>query len=305
MTTRRSAKAGANPLKALLVMLGAVALAVTLNPSTAHADDVKWKAANGIVYELDRDDRTASVDRYRGTASTVTIASEVKYGGKWYKVTEIGEKAFYQSRLTKATVPASVKEIGESAFQGSKQLKSVTIKGAREIDERAFKNTWKLSTLVLPATLQEIERNAFAYAGKNVATTVKVPNAKVKNLINRCYYFNATVKVAGATAAVVAPKSTVITKMTAGKNNVLVKWEQRSAPVKGYQVRIDDDKDMDDARYYTNAKNTATQVRFLNLDDDPDGDREQIWAQVRTYKVVDGKKVWSAWSGKKYQWVTC
>ena len=110
-------------------------------------------------------------------------------------VNEIDERAFYQSKLTKVTIPASVKEIGESAFQGSKQLKSVTIKGAREIDERAFKNTWKLSTLVLPATVQEIERNAFAYAGKNVATTVKVPNNRVKNLVKKCSYFNATVRV--------------------------------------------------------------------------------------------------------------
>ena len=195
MTTSKGVKTGIKPLKALLVMMGIVALAVSLNPSTAHADDIKWKAKNGIVYELDRDDRTASVDRYRGNASTITIASQVKYGGKTYKVNEIDERAFYQSKLTKVTIPASVKEIGESAFQGSKQLKSVTIKGAREIDERAFKNTWKLSTLVLPATVQEIERNAFAYAGKNVATTVKVPNNRVKNLVKKCSYFNATVRV--------------------------------------------------------------------------------------------------------------
>lgn len=303
MTTGKSVKTSIGPWKILLGTLAMFALALSVNPSAAFADGPKWTANNGIRYEIDREDGTASVDRYRGNASTITIASQVKYGGKWYKVNEVDERAFYQSKLTKVTIPASIKEIGESAFQGSKQLKSVTIKGAREIDERAFKNTWKLSTLVLPATVQEIDRSAFAYAGKNVATTVTVPNAKVKNLINRCYNFNATVKVTGTTVA--APKGTAITKMVGGNNTLLVAWEQRTAPVKGYQVRIDDDKDMDDARYYTTAKNTATQVKFFKIDNDPDGEKEKVWAQVRTYKVVDGKKVWSSWSAKKYQWVTC
>lgn len=302
MTTSKISKK-TTPLKWMLVALGAFALALSINPPAAFADDVKWTAANGIRYEIDREDRTASVDRYRGTASTIAIASQVKYGGVWHKVISIDERAFYQSKLTKVTIPANIKEIDESAFQGSKQLKTLVIKGAREIEENAFKNCWKLSSVTLPATLQEIDDAAFKYAGKNVATTVKVPNNRVKNMVRECDNFKCTIKVTGSAAA--APKGTVITKMTGGQNTLLVKWETRTAPVKGYQVRIDDDRDMDDARYYTVAKNTASQVKFFNIDDDPDGEREKIWAQVRTYKAVDGKKVWSGWSAKKYQWVTC
>ena len=59
---------------------------------------------------------------------TVIIPSSITTGGKEYKVTSIGEEAFYCcDSLTSITIPSSVTSIGESAFDGCSSLTSITL----------------------------------------------------------------------------------------------------------------------------------------------------------------------------------
>jgi len=92
--------------------------------------------------------------------SSVTVPSTVSYGGKKYKVTAIGNKAFAgASKLKKVTVGANVTKIGSKAFYQCKKLNRLTIK------------TKKLTSKTVGSK---------AFSGISKKAVVKVPKAKKK-----------------------------------------------------------------------------------------------------------------------------
>lgn len=85
-------------------------------------------------------------------------------------ITEIPERAFASSMLTKVIIPASVTKIGNEAFAGSAKLTTVVFESeigeaALTIGTRAFKDCTMLSKIVLPARLESI--NLTKYVIKN------------------------------------------------------------------------------------------------------------------------------------------
>ena len=102
----------------LLLLLSKVAVSSTL--------------INGIYYNLDSNEKTASVTyqyQYNGSYfEDVVIPETVTYNGIQYDVTAITANAFYGCKgLTSVTIPASIKSIGVSAFYGCNSLTSITI----------------------------------------------------------------------------------------------------------------------------------------------------------------------------------
>ncbi|MDE7166089.1 MAG: leucine-rich repeat domain-containing protein, partial [Bacteroidaceae bacterium] len=88
-------------------------------------------------------------ERYSGS---VVIPECVTYGGVTYKVTEIGEFAFYDcSGLTAVTIPDSVTKIGDEAFEGC-SLTSIRIPGSvTTIGGWAFFDCSNLESIVVDA----------------------------------------------------------------------------------------------------------------------------------------------------------
>ena len=104
-------------------------------------------------------DGTAEITGYTGQAKELVIPSEVK----GYKVTGIGEKAFYNhALLTSITIPDSVTSIGGDAFSGCSALASVTIgNGVKVIGTYTFANCKSLTSITIPDSLTSIEDRAF------------------------------------------------------------------------------------------------------------------------------------------------
>ncbi len=74
----------------------------------------------------------------------------------------IAASTFYNSKLTKITIPESVKYIGNNAFDGCARLKTVTFGNNVEIiGESAFSDCTRLTSIVLPKNLKTIKYNAF------------------------------------------------------------------------------------------------------------------------------------------------
>ncbi len=93
----------------------------------------------------------------------VVIPGTVKIGGVKYKVTSIGDKAFYKdTTIQSLTIPNSVQSIESYAFYGCTNLKKVRIgKGLEELGASCFRKCTKLEEITLPKSMDEIEKYAF------------------------------------------------------------------------------------------------------------------------------------------------
>ena len=91
--------------------------------------------------------------------------------------------------------------------------------------------------------------------------------------------------------AVKKPKSTSIKKAKGSKKAVALEWKKVSG-VKGYQVQVATNKKFKKNKKTVNIKKqktTKTTVKKLKA-------KKKYYVRVRTYKIVNGKKVYSSWS---------
>ena len=139
------------------------------NGNTVTVDSVKYKL---------NDDYTAQVISYSGKPKNITISECVSYESYTFKVTGIGDKAFYKcTSLTSVTIPDSVASIGYSAFEDCKSLTSVNYSGT--------KSQWK--SIIFGSYNDELE-NAIIKCTDGVignGNTVTIDNLEYK--INNDY----------------------------------------------------------------------------------------------------------------------
>lgn len=117
---------------------------------------------------------TVSVTGIKNNKATkVKIPKTVKIGGKDFKVTAIGSKAFKDNKkITSIEIGDNVRAIGVSAFEGCTKLSKATLgKGISEISGNAFKSCNKLGTITIQSTkLKKVGRNAL----KGIKPTAKI-----------------------------------------------------------------------------------------------------------------------------------
>ena len=93
---------------------------------------------------------------------------------------------------------------------------------------------------------------------------------------------------------VAKPKSAKFKKVKSAKNAISVEWKKVSG-VKGYQVQVATDKKFKKNKKTVTIKKqktTKTTVKKLKA-------KKKYYVRVRTYKIVNGKKVYSSWSKVK------
>ena len=150
---------------------------------------------DGIYYDLNNDDKTASVtymglytsDNKDAYVGNIIIPESITYSGTTYSVTSIGDNAFWGcSGLTSVTIPNSVSYIGEAAFGGCSGLTSVTVdKNNGTYDSRDNCNaiietsTNKLivgcNNTIIPNSVTAISEYAFFRCSG--LTSVTIPNS--------------------------------------------------------------------------------------------------------------------------------
>ena len=113
------------------------------------------------------------------SVGTLKIDDTVTIGGKSFKITEIGAKAFKgYTKLTKVTIGKNVTTIGKEAFSGCSKITSVTIgTGLKTILTNAFYNCKELKTItILSKDLKNVSKNAIKQVHKKCI--IKVPSSK-------------------------------------------------------------------------------------------------------------------------------
>ncbi|MBD5280418.1 MAG: leucine-rich repeat protein [Bacteroides sp.] len=153
-----------------------MSIAMLLTLTSAYAYDFE---VDGIYYEVTSfTDLTCKVvsgdNKYEGD---VTIPSEVSFNSRTLRVTEIGDKAFYEcSSLTSVVIPDSVTEIGDYAFSRCGSLTSVVIPDSvTVIGNSAFRNCSSLTSVVIGNSVTVIGDSAFRNCSS--LTSVVIPDS--------------------------------------------------------------------------------------------------------------------------------
>ena len=119
--------------------------------------------SNGIYYEIENGKVVVTSSKESKYSGNIVIPRVVKYKNRTYKVTKIGENAFYGcSGLTLITLPNSITEIGGDAFRNCTGLTKVTIPNSvTSIGAFAFRGCSGLTSIVIPNSVISIGCMAF------------------------------------------------------------------------------------------------------------------------------------------------
>lgn len=142
---------------------------------------------------------------------------------------------------------------------------------------------------------------------KKVATITKnstISYKKTKLSAGKTYYFKVRVyktikgkKNYGAYSQVLETatktKTPSISKATAGKKKVTLKWKKVSGAT-GYEVYMSTSKSKGYKKIATNTKNSKVSYTKTNLKS-----KKKYYFKIRTYKTVAGKKIYSSYSSVK------
>ncbi len=115
-------------------------------PEIIEVEQGSLDTEEGFMYSLNSADNTATLTAYKigknNRNTIINIPSEVVEGGKTYRVTAIGDKAFKNcAGLIGIVIPDSVKTIGEEAFDGINSLEWMVIgSGVTSIGTHALYN---------------------------------------------------------------------------------------------------------------------------------------------------------------------
>lgn len=179
--------------KFLAVFLVAVFLAcfscfvVGCNEKSSKGSSSTENPTEGIIYEVDPSGEFAVVVNYKGDEENVVIAST--YNG--VPVTKIGEEAFFvdphtppfarEKPVIKSVVmPQSITEIGERAFAYTYLSKVEIPDRVTVIEERAFYSCTSLTSVEIGKSVENIGGGAFLYCDKLVEVINKSSHITVE-----------------------------------------------------------------------------------------------------------------------------
>lgn len=128
------------------------------------ADEVVEK---GYHYEINKENKTATLIRYTGTSSNVNIPNCIKCNGMEYFVTEVHSRAFSESqikkKIKKIRIGNSIRCIRDNTFEGCVSLVSVDFgKSVSTIGYSAFYGCNSLVSISIPSSVTIIGNYAFA-----------------------------------------------------------------------------------------------------------------------------------------------
>ena len=152
--------------KSILSLLCILAFALPFVAATPCFADTGETTIGQITYRYDTETGEATVnDADESISGNAVIPGTIEVGGQKYKVTSIGDIAFYDcSSLTQITIPEGVTSIGFYAFSGCSNLTQIAIpEGVTSIGERAFNNCSSLTQITIPEGVTSIGDYAFAY----------------------------------------------------------------------------------------------------------------------------------------------
>ena len=170
------------------------------------------------------------------------------------------------------------------------------------------------STTVIPkASYIKLSATSYTYNGKVKTPSVVVKDSKGKTLKKNTDYtvsyakgrknvgkyavkvtFKGNYSGTKTVYFTIKPKGTSISKVTAGSKKFTVKWKKQTSQTTGYQIQYSTSSKFSKAKTVTVSKNKTTSKTVSKLKA-----KKKYYVRVRTYKTVNGKKIYSSWSKVK------
>lgn len=92
----------------------------------------------------------------------------------------------------------------------------------------------------------------------------------------------------------IKPKKTSISSLSAINDGFKIKWKTNSSQTTGYQIQYSTSSSFSSAKTVTVSGKSKSSKTVKKLKS-----KKKYYVRVRTYKTVDGKKIYSSWSAKK------
>ena len=138
---------------------------------------ISWAIeVDGLYYDINPDGASVTLLGGNNITGSIDIPSIVEYENTRYRVTCIGERAFYsRGGLTSVVIPNGVTTIGDNAFYYCRALTSVTIPNSvTSIGEHAFGYCSNMTSMTIPKSVRSIGKGAFEFCSG--LTSVSVPD---------------------------------------------------------------------------------------------------------------------------------
>ena len=194
--------------------------------------------------------------------------------------------AFHRcDNLTSVTIPNSVTSIGDHAFGynfADERVKGFTIYGTLGTEAERYANDNGFTFMDVASKPSEPSTEPITQPTTQPTPQPSVPATQPEQ----------TTQAQSKPAQ--KSKSTKIKKVKGSKKAIAVQWVKTKG-VKGYQVQVATDKKFKKNKKTVTIKKqktTKTTVKKLKA-------KKKYYVRVRTYKIVNGKKVYSSWSKVK------
>lgn len=217
---------------------------------------------------------------------------DIQLYAKWEKGDPCAKGHKPQENVTQATAQSDGKIVTKCSVCG-KTLSETVIKKASDIRLSAASYTYNRKVKTPQVTVKDS-------AGKTLKlnTDYTVTYAKGRKNVGS---YAVTIKFKGnysgtvEKAFTIKPKPTSISKLTAGRKKVTIKWKKEKTQTTGYQIQYSTSSKFKSAKTVTVSKNKTTSKTISKLKA-----KKKYYVRIRTYKTVkvNGKstKIYSSWS---------
>ena len=189
---------------------------------------------------------------------------------------------------------------------------TVTMKGNYSGTKTA---SFKINPISASKCSFKLSTTTYTYNGKVKTPSVTVKNAKGTKLTKNTHYtvkyasgrkyvgkYKVTITMKGNYSGTktlyltINPPKTSVSKLSAAKKSLKVTIKKKSTQVSGYQIQYSTSKSFKSkytkSKTVKSYKTTSTTLKSLKA-------KKTYYVRVRTYKTVNGKKYYSAWSSYK------
>lgn len=160
-------------MKILRKMIGIVVVVLVILVSNTVSSKADEYESGDYRYEINSDGYTITITQYMADDESVTIPSYIDN----YKVTIIGDGAFYNKDANYVILPNTIEKICVCAFRYCSMKEILLSNSVKVIENNAFEDCENLEKIYIPSGVQEIGNEAFVGCDNIISIEVDSANS--------------------------------------------------------------------------------------------------------------------------------